>query len=178
MAGPMLIRCTQKLLKASSIKPEEVEIEPEQLFGEWYATTVSLPFPGRIVVMFTSASTLLTVLAPGRVLRTTVPVFRQRLASLLHRLHLPPEWRDRQLEPLGGVSFAAARDRRVLGCVNHLGHILQGDSEFLFPAGDIDLDRLEMRLAEVPMKQPLESPDQPIDLEAAQWRLERLSRAK
>lgn len=165
----MILRCTQKLLKASGVEPREPEPLPDGLFGDWYAKAVSLPFPGRTVVTFTSATTLLTVIAPGRVLRTTVPVFQRRLQSLLQRLGLPPEWIARQIGALGGVHFAQARDRRVMGCVNHLAYLLQSDSVFLFPAGNVDLDRLELRLAEIPMRQSA-------DLTAAAWCLKRLAR--
>ncbi|HET7461295.1 MAG TPA: hypothetical protein VFJ82_08595, partial [Longimicrobium sp.] len=111
----MLIRCTRKLLKASGIEPEDTDDEPAELFGEWYATTVSLPFPGRMAVMYTSARTLLTVVAPGRVLRTTLPVFRVRLSALLHRLALPAEWIARQTGALGEVRVAKTRNRHVVG---------------------------------------------------------------
>jgi len=143
----MILRCTQKLLEASGSKPEEVEIEPEGLLGEWYANTVALPFRGRSVVMFTSASTLLTVVAPGKVLRTTVPVFRERLPALLHRIGLPAEWVARQRIGLDEVRVTKTRDRHVLGCMNDLAYMLQIHTEDDHSFDRIDWDGLENRLS-------------------------------
>jgi hypothetical protein len=147
----MLIRCTQKLLKASRISPEDPGIQPEGLLGEWYANIAPLPYPGRMTVMFTSASTLLTVVAPGRVLRTTVPVFRARLPALLGRLGFPPGWIARELGALGEVHVTKTLDRHVLGSMNDLSYQIDSDAYHMVRYERIDWDEIEDRLADVPM---------------------------
>src|SRR5256885_2856364 len=88
----IVVRATQRLLKSSRVTPEIDPPPADAPLAEWFANVVSLPFPGRMVVMYTSANTLLTLVAPGRVLRTTVPVFVRRLPALLQRLNLPEPW--------------------------------------------------------------------------------------
>lgn len=143
----MILRCTQKLLKASGIQPEDVELEPEGLLGEWYATAVELPIRGRSVVMFTSASTLLTVVAPGRVLKSTLPVFRRRLPALLERLFVPSERIAREMSSLGDVRFAKTRDRQIVGCMTDLVNAIQGHAEYAEDPDEFDLNVVEIALA-------------------------------
>jgi hypothetical protein len=145
----MILRCTQKLLKASRIKPGDPGVQPDGLLGEWYANIVPLPFPGRVAVMFTSATTLLTVVAPGRVLRTTLPVFHQRLPALLRRIGLPAEWIADQVGNLGEAHVTKTLDRHVLGCMTDLAHQIQNDAYFGYPFERLGLDVMEDRLASV-----------------------------
>jgi hypothetical protein len=146
----MILRCTQRLLKGSGIQlTPEPRPEPAAL-GEWFANAVPLPMPGRWVVMYTNARTLLTVLTAGRVIRTTLPAFRERLPRLLARLRLPPDWIDAQAAALDLVYFARTNDRRVLGSMNDFAGTIQYEIQHFGP-GWFNLDRMELRLADDPM---------------------------
>ncbi|HYH79520.1 MAG TPA: hypothetical protein VEX86_06975 [Longimicrobium sp.] len=147
----LLLRCTQRLLDASRTIPEQAPAPAEGLLGEWYANVAPLPFPGRWAVMFTHAQTLLTVVAPGRVLRTTVPVFRERLPALLRRLEIPEAWIAEHAPLDGEVRVARTDSRRVLGSMNDLASgIWYGADEA--PSFDrLDLATLERDLATTPL---------------------------
>ncbi len=147
----LLLRCTQRLLKASGTIPEEDPSPAGGPLDEWYANVAPLPFAGRWVVMFTHAQTLLTVIAPGRVLRTTVPVFRQRLPGLLRRLEIPGEWIAEHAPDEGEARVARTDDRHVLGSMNDLANgIWYGADEA--PSFDrLDLGALERELATTPL---------------------------
>jgi hypothetical protein len=148
--GPMIVlRCTQRLLRASKVEPVADSPEPTVALGEWYANVVSLPFRGRTLVVFVHSGTLLSVAAPGRVLRTTVPVFQQRLPLLLARLDLPRPWVDAQAAALSSVQLARTASRSVLGSMNDIvGHI-HAEAEDVLSPDHLNLDRLEDRLAGV-----------------------------
>jgi len=143
----LLLRCTQRLLKASQATPEEDPAPAEGPLGEWYANVAPLPFAGRWVVMFTHAQTLLTVIAPGRVLRTTVPVFQQRLPELLRRLDVPEEWIAEHAPGEGGPRVARTDDRRVLGSMNDLANGIWCVADEAPSFDRLDLGALEGELA-------------------------------
>ena len=146
----MILRCTQRLLKGSGLEIVADPPQPEVALGEWYAHTASLPFAGRSLVMYTSANTLLTVLVPGRAVRTTLPVFRQRLPLLLRRLELPGDWVDAQVRAAMDVLVARTKDRRVIGSMNEIANLVWWMAEEKRSFEALDLDRLEMKLAKVP----------------------------
>jgi hypothetical protein len=143
----MLLRCTQRLLKASGTTPEEDPSPTDGLLGEWYANVAPLPFPGRSVVMFTHADTLLTVIAPGRVLRTTVPVFQQRLPALLRRLEIPEDWIAEHTPDEGEVRVGRTDSRSVLGSMTDLATGIWYGAEEAPSFDRLDLDELEQEIA-------------------------------
>ena len=68
------------------------------------------------------------------------------MRSLLERLDVPPEWVSRELAVMQPVSFARAKNRRVLGSMNDLAfqashHLAHGD----------DLAAIAVRLSHTPM---------------------------
>jgi hypothetical protein len=144
----MILRCTQKLLKASGATLSPEPAPSGDALEEWYANVVSLPFPGRSVVMFTHPGTLLTVVAPGRVLRTTVPVFHQRLPELLRRVWVPDSWIAGHA-PTPEVHLAKTANRHVLGSMTDHAYTIWYHAELV--SGQLNLDDLEMRVAETPM---------------------------
>jgi hypothetical protein len=146
----IVLRCTQRLLKASGIKPVEEPPAPTAPLGEWYANIVSLPFRGRSLVVFVDGGTLLSVVAPGRVVGTTVPVFQRRLPHLLKRLDMPQAWIDEHMAGLSEVCFARTASRSVLGSMNDIARQIWGDAESVRSFDQLDLDWLEARLGEVP----------------------------
>jgi hypothetical protein len=150
MTDSYLLRCTQRLLKSSRVTPESEPLLPKGILGEWYANTVSLPFPGRSLVIFTSAKTLLTVVAPGRILRTTIPVFQKRLPILLKQLELAENWITLETGARSEVHVARTENRRVLGSMNDLAHAIWFHALETPSFDRFDLDRLELQLAETP----------------------------
>jgi hypothetical protein len=144
----MILRCTQKLLKASrAIAAPELPPSPGVL-EEWYANVVSLPFPGHVAVMFTHTASLLTVIAPGRVLRTTVPVFHQRLPELLWRVGVSDRWIAIHA-PSPELHLAKTADRRVVGSMTEFAYGIWNYAELI--NGQLNLDHIETRLAGTPM---------------------------
>ncbi|HEX6751227.1 MAG TPA: hypothetical protein VF092_28310 [Longimicrobium sp.] len=148
----MILRCTQRLLKGSGLQLAADPPTSDAALGEWFANVVPLPFAGRSVVMYSSANTLLTVLVPGRAVRTTLPGFRERLPRLLERLGLPPEWIREQALALEPVYYARTNDRRVLGTMNDLANGTWFWAEDAGSFDRFDLDRTELELAGTPLR--------------------------
>lgn len=151
----VLIRATRRLLKGGSIPTSDGLLPDVGPLGEWYANAISLPAPGRWLVLFTSADTLVSVVAPGRSLRTTLPVFERRLPPLLLRLGLPGPWIQARTDTFGEIHIARAgvqtADRRVLGTMTDLAYQIRAEAEAAGSFERLDLDRVEDRLAEVPL---------------------------
>ncbi|HET6228825.1 MAG TPA: hypothetical protein VFE05_02035 [Longimicrobiaceae bacterium] len=147
----LLLRCTQRLLKGAKLPVTADPPEPSGPLSEWYVNRVPLPLPGRTAVIFTSVTTLLTVITPARAIHTALPLFRERLPRFLARLDVPGDWTRRQMETLDDVVVAKTANRRVLGSMNDLAYLAQGyvDAAPSFPA--LDLDFVEMRTSEAPM---------------------------
>lgn len=121
----ILIRCTQRLLKGSTVPVDPDTVAPAEPLSEWYANAVPLPFPGRWMVLYTEAHTLLTVLAPGRSLRATLPVFRERLPALLRSLELPEPWIAERASAAAATTFSRTADRSVVATMNRLAQDLR-----------------------------------------------------
>lgn len=147
----ILLRATQRLLKQGGISMVPEPPLPTTILGEWYANVVPLPFPGRWIVMYTSANTLLTVVTSGRGLRTTLPVFQQRMPALLRRLRLPDPWVQAQANALEEVYVTRTNNRRVLGSMNDLAYQIRIAAEVTRSFERLDFDCLELDLAEVPL---------------------------
>lgn len=121
----ILIRCTQRLLKGNAVPVDPDPVAPEAPLSEWYANAVPLPFPGRWMVLYTEAHTLLTVLAPGRSLKATLPGFRKRLGPLLRALELPEAWIAERVAAAESATFARTADRSVISTMNQLAQDLR-----------------------------------------------------
>lgn len=163
----VVLRATRRLLSAGSGRAGAASAKgadallsdgplPEaEPLGTWYANAVSLPYPGRSLVLFTSADTFLSVVAPGRSLRTTLPVFQRRVPLLLLRLGLPKAWIQARAGDLAEVHVARAGaqtvDRRVLGTMTDAAYQIRAEAEVAGTFDRLDLDRVEDRLAEVPL---------------------------
>ena len=157
----VLPRGTRRLLKgaeaptSAGVPSAEGSLRDSRPLGTWYANAVSLPFPGRVLVLFTAAETLLSVVAPGRSLRTTLPVFQRRVPLLLLRLGLPGAWIQARADELADVHVARAgartSDRRVLGTMTDASLQIRAEAEAAGTFDWLDLDRVEDRLAQVPL---------------------------
>src|SRR5690606_12743645 len=146
----VLIRCTHRLLKNVEVAGEQLPASAF-LLGEWYANAVPLPFRGRWLVLFVHASTLLTVLLPGRSLRATLPAFRPRVAALLQRLGASPGWIAQHWHRDEHVTFGRTADRRVVGTMNELAFQAQTAAEWAGSFDQLDFTELELQLAETPL---------------------------
>ena len=149
------LRGTRRLLKGASALLSDGPVPEVGPLGTWYANTVALPYPGRSLVLFTAADTMLSVVASGRSLRTTLPVFRRRVPVLLLRLGLPGEWIQARAYDLADVHVARAGaqtlDRTVLGTMTDASHQIWAEAQAAGTFDGLDLDRVEDRLAEVPL---------------------------
>jgi hypothetical protein len=149
----ILIRATRKLISGSADLLSDGPVPQTGALGTWYANTVPLPYRGRSLVLFTAADTLLSVVAPGRSLRTTLPIFRLRAPRLLLRLGLPGAWIQERADDLAAVHIARAGartiDRRVLGTMTDLSYHIWAEAEAVGSFDGLDLDHMEDRLAQV-----------------------------
>ena len=151
------VRATRRLVLARSTaagpRPSDEPQSDDGPLGTWVANIVPLPFPGRTLVLFTAADTLLSVVAPGRSLRTTLPIFQRRVPQLLKRLGLPEPWIQARTGDLAGVQLArvgtSTADRRVLGTMIDCAVHLRAEALAAGAYEHLDLDRLEDRLASV-----------------------------
>ncbi len=157
----VLLRATRRLLSASTGRAgadallSDGPLPDVGPLGTWYANAVPLPYPGRSLVLFTAADTMLSVVAPGRSLRTTLPVFKRRVPILLLRLGLPGAWVQARAGDLTDVHIARAGaqtvDRRVLGTMTDAAYQIRAEAEAVGAFDRLDLGRVEDRLAEVPL---------------------------
>lgn len=158
----ILLRATRRLLsssgtgrKGSNAFLSDGPVPETGPLGVWYANVVTLPYPGRSLVLFTAADTMLSVVAPGRSLRTTLPVFKRRVPVLLLRLDLPGAWIQARADDLADVHVARAGaqtlDRTVLGTMTDATYQIRSEAEAAGTFERLDLDRVEDGLAQVPL---------------------------
>ena len=169
----IVLRATRRLLSASTgrkgantllsadLQSERGPLPEVGPLGTWYANGVALPYPGRSLVLrgchirVTAADTLLSVVASGRSLRTTLPVFQRRLPVLLLRLGLPGAWIGARARDVADVHIARAGaqtvDRTVLGTMMDAVYQIRAEAEAAGSFDRLDLDDVEDRLAEVPL---------------------------
>jgi hypothetical protein len=147
----MIFRCTRRLLAGTKFPITADPAPPVTVLAEWYVSLVPLPFPGRSVVMYTNSTTLVTVVAPGRTLHTTLTDFRERLPALLQRLGFADEWIGMMLVGLDETVVTKTSNRRVLGTMNEFAFFIQLEAEFCRSFEQVDMDTLEMKLADIPL---------------------------
>jgi hypothetical protein len=157
----ILIRCTQRLLKSSPLKPVADPQPPTSPLGEWYANAIPLPFPGRWLTLYVHAGTLLAVVASGRTLGGTLDAFRLRLPPLLRRLGAPEAWIQARQTELAEVVVAPTADRRILGFMTDMRRMIAFDAEDAGSFAMLNLDVVEDQLAECPFSitKKMDSPE-------------------
>lgn len=150
------VRATRRLVPPGKRGARTLSDEPPPApaaLGTWVANVLQLPYPGRSVVLFTATDTLLSVVASGRALRTTIPVFQQRLPLLLLRLGLPGPWIQARADAAAIVHVARVGaetpDRRVLGSMNDLAVHIDAMARKVETFDRFDFDDVEDRLATV-----------------------------
>ena len=148
----LILRCTRKLLERAGTSAPAEPPAPTAPLGEWYVNRVRVPFRGQGVVMYTNAATLLTVLAPGRELRTTLPAFQRRLPALMARLGLSAACVDQHRRAAAEVWTGPTASRHLLGSMNDFGRAIWFHGMAVRTFDRFDLDVMELRLAETPMR--------------------------
>ena len=151
----VLLRGTRRLLKGAEALLSDGHPPDVGPLGTWYANTVALPYPGRSLVLFMAADAMLSVVASGRSLRTTLPVFQRRVPALLLRLGVEGAWIQARANDLAQVHIARAgaqtTDRRVLGTMLDATYQIRAEADAAGSFERLDFDRVEDRLAEVPL---------------------------
>lgn len=146
----IVVRATQKLLKASRVTPDPEPPAPDALLGEWYAHVYGIPIRGRTIVLYQEAGTRLTIPTAGRTLGTTLPEFRIRLGRLLASMDVPEDVVTAELARTGNVSFARTADRSVLGTLTSVADSMWYEVERAGRWDRLDLDQLAGRLSSTP----------------------------
>jgi hypothetical protein len=167
----ILLRCTKRLLKQSGLSADEEPADaPTAPLGEWYANVAYLPFPGRALVVYVHAPSRLTVLVPGRSVRTTRDDFRQRTTTLLDRIGVPQPVIDAQQEAMADVTVLRTNDRSMLGSMNDIVQNVKYRAGQLRRFEAFDLSTVELHLSTMPHS-PLDvhCPDRWIDDFVEQW---------
>jgi len=143
----MTLRCTRVVRDRLHLPRQTVPEPPPSTgqLGDWYVHLVR--FGRTEFAIATSERSLLTVLFPARVLRTTLaPNLRGAVGSLLESLGVSGEAVAREIAAMESVTFGRATNRRVLGSMNELAF----QASVLLARGD-DLLTISRRLADTPM---------------------------
>lgn len=126
----LTLRCTKKILDRFDAEPDEDPPTSTTLLGDWYVKPVSLPYPGRSVVIFVSAKTFLTVILEGRGRKDMPALFRERMINLLERLDLPPELAEHERAESEEMTIARTASRSVLGTMNEIQRSIRVHCEY------------------------------------------------
>ena len=147
-----LIRCTKRLFTYSRRSPVTDPPASRGTFGEWYANAISLPFPGKWLVLYTHPETRLSIAVPGRSLNTTVAALPERFANLLRRLKIDEETIERECafvrdEVITGKTIS----RSVIGTQTDFGKMLKIYADHAGSMERFDLDEMEDSMAGTPI---------------------------
>ncbi|HHP7238148.1 DUF6933 domain-containing protein [Longibacter sp.] len=147
-----VIRCTKRLLTYSKRSAVATAPSPEGLFGEWYANAISMPFPGKWLVLYTHPQTRISVVVAGRSLNTTVHHLKDRFAGLLTRLGVPDRQRQDACSSLNDeVIVARTNSRSVIGTQTDYGHTLRYLAGRASSMDEVDLAEMEDCMARTPI---------------------------
>ena len=143
----IIIRCTQKLLKLSKIKPEQEISAPDAPLGEWYANVISLTYPGQSAVIYTHNPSRLTVIVKGRSIKTTIEKFEPCLLKLLQRLGADDYLLKTQQVRMREVHIGKTESRSLLGSMNDIVFQIQNEAMRAGRIENLSLDYLENALS-------------------------------
>ena len=142
----IILHAVQKLLNTSRLQPVMYISAPSenQYMHSWYAKLVSTGFAGKQLVMYVHEPSLLLVLAPGKSINTTLPVFYKRLPLLLERNHFKPEFVEHEM-PLvqEGYVISKTNSRAMLGRMNSISYNIEAMCRMLPFYNSINLDEIE-----------------------------------
>lgn len=144
----IILRCTQKLLKLSKIKPQpELPSLPRTPLVEWYANVISLTFPGKSAVIYTNAPSRLTVITVGRSLKKTIPQFQTRLLELLTRIGAQDQFVQMQRLASNDFLIGKTDSRSMLASMNEIAYVIQDRAYEVDVLEKLDLSELEIYLS-------------------------------
>jgi len=147
-----VIRCTKRLLTYSKRSAVATPPSPTGPFGEWYANAISMPFPGKWIVLYTHPQTRISVVVPGRSLNTTVHHLQDRFAELLTRLGVPERQRQEACSGLKDeLVVARTNSRSVIGTQTDYSHTLRHLAGRASSMDEVDLAEMEDCMARTPI---------------------------
>lgn len=136
----------QKLLNTSRLQPVMYISAPSenQYMHSWYAKLVSTGFAGKQLVMYVHEPSLLLVLAPGKSINTTLPVFYKRLPLLLERNHFKHEFIEHEMRFVQeGYVVSKTNSAAMLGRVNSISYNIEARCRMFSFYNSINLDEIE-----------------------------------
>lgn len=142
----IILHAVQKLLNTSRAQPVMYISAPSvnQYMHSWYAKLLPTGFPGKQLVMYVHEPSLLLVLAPGRSLNTTVPIFYQRLRQLLERSHFKEAFIEREMALVReGYVISKTNSRAMLGRMNSISFNIESRCRMSDSYTSISLNQIE-----------------------------------
>ena len=167
----LTLRCTKKILDRFDAEPEENPPSSTTLLGDWYVKPVSLPYPGRSVVIFVSAKAFPTVILEGRGRKDMPALFRERMLDLLQRLDLPTGLAEHERAESEKMTIARTASRSVLGTMNEIERGIRAHCEY----HDLRYEEISWSELEEKESETLHNPKQfdtyrrPIDVAREIW---------
>ncbi len=138
----MIIRATKQLLQLSRIPSLRNIEEPSSPFpGEWYASLVDR-FDGKYqAIHFLHNPTRISVLAPGAVLKSSIPILKYRAMALLIRNGYGQLLFQYGFESL--LKFYATNNRSILASMNQMSYGIEHHLSMPESIDEINLDEIE-----------------------------------
>lgn len=143
------LRATLKLLKSLPDCSAELPETPINALGDWYANKVVVH--RRPVILLMSSTSLLTILAPARDVKTLPDRLPQLVGDRLRRLPVSEHIVAAEVEAMGQVLVSKTLDRSLRAQLVHLARELP----YYLPAEgwqDSDLGKAEDVLSDTPCR--------------------------
>jgi hypothetical protein len=118
----VVIHAAQKLLNTSRIEGRRyVTAAGEgQMLQNWYARLVKSSFRGHLFTLYVHHPTLMAVLCYGKTIKTSFPVFLERLPMLLDRFDFPAAFIQKEMGLMDEVIVSKAGDKSMVGHMNNM----------------------------------------------------------
>jgi hypothetical protein len=141
------LRCTQKLLRRGLAETAGEQAPPTTLLGDWYAN-VLVARPQHLVLCI-SERTLLPLVVPAKDIQRLPLRLKQALGPVLIALGIEAPAVARELAAMQSPRIGCTASKRVLGSLNELMFLLQGQLEW---QPTLSLLEHSLRLSQTPMK--------------------------
>ena len=141
----MIIHAVQKLLNTSRIEAPLYlsQADENQKLYSWYARLASTTFAGKLLVLYVHEPSYLTVLVPGRTLKSTWPEFKVRLESLLTRHHFPASFISHELNAADSFIVSKTNSKSMLAIMNQMLFTIEAFCHRVDRYEDINLQHIE-----------------------------------
>jgi hypothetical protein len=142
----IVIHAVQKLLNISRLKPALYisQAADGQELHSWYARLVSTSFPGKLFVMYVHEPSLMLVLAPGKSISKTLPIFYERLPALLIRANFKQSFIHHEIPLIKeGHVVSKTNSRSMLASMNNLTSNIEFSCSRFSGYDKIDIDEIE-----------------------------------